>query len=209
MATQPAKAPPRRQRQDTLRNERAIIDAYADLLREGAHTPSMPAIAERCGLSLATAYRHFPAMEDLTRALVARILRDFRELMEPLDSPGPSLYTDVMEQWLEIVTQYRLAASRIRPQKGFAQRYAAGDPAALMIASIWGKAIRRMMAEADLPNEWFVRSLSINHALFNSSHLLDLLATTDLTRRDLALQITSIYLGALRGLREHSVAPRG
>jgi AcrR family transcriptional regulator len=46
------------------RTRRALIQATSDLLEEGIH-PTIDEVAERAGLSRATAYRHFPSIDDL------------------------------------------------------------------------------------------------------------------------------------------------
>ena len=49
--------------------ERRLVEAYMDLLETGTpHGVSMPAVAERAGVSVRTLYRYFPNKDDLQRA---------------------------------------------------------------------------------------------------------------------------------------------
>lgn len=73
-------------------SERAIA-ATVELVREaGDLTFTMPAVAERAGISLRTLYRHFSSRNDLVSALA--LVADQAEAL----GPPPSL--DQLEQWL-------------------------------------------------------------------------------------------------------------
>ncbi len=58
--------------ENRARTREALVTATAALLREGLH-PTIEQVAQRAGLSRATAYRHFPGMDDLLwQAQIAR-----------------------------------------------------------------------------------------------------------------------------------------
>jgi AcrR family transcriptional regulator len=63
--------------------EARIIEAYLDLL-ETASTrgASMPAVADRAGVSVRTLYRYFPNRDDLEQAAAGWLERGTREAME-------------------------------------------------------------------------------------------------------------------------------
>jgi AcrR family transcriptional regulator len=79
-----------RQRPDVWSTHRAdirerIVDAYMELLETASPTGvSMPAVAERAGVSVRTFYRYFPSKDDLQRVAAGWFERRTRAAM---DSP--------------------------------------------------------------------------------------------------------------------------
>ena len=62
-------------RQEQQRATRArILEALADVLTEGGNA-TVPAVAERAGVSERTVYRHFPTRDDLFSALFGAVMR--------------------------------------------------------------------------------------------------------------------------------------
>ncbi|MDX6280359.1 MAG: hypothetical protein QOH03_1430 [Kribbellaceae bacterium] len=47
--------------QQKHRTRQALLDAYFALLREGGESPTVAQVAEKAGISVATAYRYFPS----------------------------------------------------------------------------------------------------------------------------------------------------
>jgi AcrR family transcriptional regulator len=72
------------------RTREAIVSAASDLLRAGG-TPSLDAIAERAGVSRATAYRYFPGLERLLSEAVT-------DLLVPQDVLGAGAPSDPFER---------------------------------------------------------------------------------------------------------------
>jgi TetR/AcrR family transcriptional repressor of mexCD-oprJ operon len=68
-------------RADARRNERAILQAAAQLLAEDP-SASMQAIADVAGLSRPTVYRRFPNREELVEAIRREALAEILELLE-------------------------------------------------------------------------------------------------------------------------------
>src|SRR5581483_5695478 len=62
-------------------NRDAVLDALAELFREGVYEPSANEIAERAGLSPRSLFRYFDDVDDLHRATVERQLRRARRLV--------------------------------------------------------------------------------------------------------------------------------
>src|SRR5829696_728974 len=61
---------PRPQRADARRNHERILVAARDAFAQAGRDVQMPDIARAAGVGVGTLYRHFPAKEDLVRALV-------------------------------------------------------------------------------------------------------------------------------------------
>src|SRR5262245_49618761 len=63
--------------------EGRIVDAYMELLETASPTGvSMPAVAERAGVSVRTLYRYFPSKDDLQRVAAGWFERRTRAAME-------------------------------------------------------------------------------------------------------------------------------
>ena len=60
-----------------------IVDAFLDLLDGGRRGMSMPAVAERAGVSVRTLYRYFPSKDELQRYAAGWLDRRVPDAMEP------------------------------------------------------------------------------------------------------------------------------
>jgi len=106
----------RRQRTQVTRKN--IVDAWIALQTEGTLRPSMQQISERAGVSLRTAFQHFPEKHLLTRAVLDELTRQSR-----FDTPPPELaphsaleprikrFLDVRARQLEALTPHRRVAN--------------------------------------------------------------------------------------------------
>jgi AcrR family transcriptional regulator len=63
-------------------NRAAVLDALADLYREGVYAPSAAEIAERAGLSSRSLFRYFDDVDDLNRATIDTQLTRARPLLD-------------------------------------------------------------------------------------------------------------------------------
>ena len=69
-APSPTETECRPQRADARRNRERILVAARDAFATAGRDVQMPEIARQAGVGVGTLYRHFPAKEDLVRALV-------------------------------------------------------------------------------------------------------------------------------------------
>jgi len=105
-------------RQRTQITRKNIIDAAIALQNEGNMRPSMQQISARAGVSLRTAFQHFPEKHQLTHAVLDELTRAFR-----VDPPTPELaphsaleariarFLDVRTRYLEALTPHRRASN--------------------------------------------------------------------------------------------------
>ena len=87
--------PDRPLRADAARNRARVLEvAYDTFAAEGLSVP-IDEIARRAGVGAGTVYRHFPAKEDLFRAVVEdriqRIIDEGRSLLDT-EKPGEALF---------------------------------------------------------------------------------------------------------------------
>lgn len=76
---------------------RLLLDTAMQLIREAGHVPSMGEVAQRSGVSRATAYRYFPSRSALIAAVMDASLGPVREFSSP-HADGPSRVRDVFEK---------------------------------------------------------------------------------------------------------------
>src|SRR4051812_50043974 len=69
-AAPPATPEPGPQRADARRNREGILGAAREVFAQTGRDVQMPDVARAAGVGVGTLYRHFPAKEDLIRALV-------------------------------------------------------------------------------------------------------------------------------------------
>ncbi|WP_030164614.1 TetR/AcrR family transcriptional regulator [Spirillospora albida] len=72
----------------------ALLDAAESLLSEhGTQALTLAAVADRAGVSKGGLLYHFPTKEALVKALVARVIAEFDELIASYDDGTPGSYT--------------------------------------------------------------------------------------------------------------------
>jgi AcrR family transcriptional regulator len=108
-------APARGKRADARRNEKALLDAAAEVFVASGVEAPIREIAARAGVGTATIYRHFPTRADLIVAV-------YRHQVEGLAQAGPDLLAkegspyQALRRWIDLfvdflVTKHGLAGA--------------------------------------------------------------------------------------------------
>src|SRR5215218_4299477 len=100
---------PRPLRSDARRNRERILAAAQEVFAEAGRDVQMPDIARAAGVGVGTLYRHFPAKEDLVRALVRdKVQAGIETACEALtrDDPWEAI------EWLVHQSAAKMAGSR-------------------------------------------------------------------------------------------------
>ena len=111
MATNPPipATEPRSLRADARRNRERILAAAREVFAQEGRGVQMPDVARAAGVGVGTLYRHFPAKEDLVRALVedkvCAVIDTSREALTR-DDPGEAI------EWVVHQNAEKMAASR-------------------------------------------------------------------------------------------------
>jgi AcrR family transcriptional regulator len=199
----PAAAPrQRRLRQDSIRNQQELVVAVGELLREDPDSATMPAVAERAGLSLATAYRYFPTLDELHRKFMLSVIDELYESTKTLESTGMDLFKETMSQWLRVVAEYGPAMVLVRSREGFLTRLKAGEPHACALERVWGPPVRQLLEEAGIDGRQLPYALSLFNAMFNSREIMDFRAVEGMPDEQLVQRCSRLYWGALQALRD-------
>jgi AcrR family transcriptional regulator len=108
-STTPTSATSRPLRADARRNRERILAAARDVFAKAGRDVQMPEVARAAGVGVGTLYRHFPAKEDLVRALVRdKVQAGIETASEALarDDPWEAI------EWLVNESAARMAVSR-------------------------------------------------------------------------------------------------
>jgi AcrR family transcriptional regulator len=187
-----------RPRKDVIRNNRAILKAAGDIIRVDPHSLTIPAVAERSGLSVPTVYRYFSSAEELLGSYMAEVDAQIRDYSHDCDSPGPTLFDDVLREWGHIVEVYGPGLVQLRSRRGFLERLNSGDSTMQMLREAWERPIRRLLRARAIDAEYFDSALFLFNMMFDPRELLDLTARGHTMDEVLAI-MKDAYLGALDG----------
>ena len=91
-------SPRRKPRADALRNRARLIEAAKEILGRGGPGASLEAVARNAGVGIGTLYRHFPAREDLFKAVYQREVEQLIELAGELEMQGGG--PEALRTWL-------------------------------------------------------------------------------------------------------------
>ena len=192
----------RRLRRDSIRNEQALIEAVGALLREDPDSATMPAVAERAGLSQATAYRYFTTLDQLHTRFMRSVVDQTLEKTRNLPGSGVELFESILRHWLKVVTEYGPAMVLVRSREGFMTRLEAGETHAVTLDKIWGTAIRQLLVEHGIDESKYPFALNLYNALMNSREVLDLRAVTGMSDDEIVSHYSRIYRASIQGLKD-------
>jgi AcrR family transcriptional regulator len=199
--THPGDGRQRRVRSDSVRNENALVRAVGELLKEAPESATMPTVAERAGLSLATAYRYFPTLDSLHRRFMLSVVEGLLWDTQALTSTGQQRFEEILRRWLKIVDEYGPAMVLVRSREGFLTRLEQKEPQTVTLDQIWGSAIRGIMDELGIARERYPLALALYNALLNSREILDVRFATGMDDEALTTHLTMVFRGAVSGLR--------
>jgi len=186
-----------RPRSDALRNRRRLLDATGEVLRTEPRRASMPYIAERAGLSVATAYRYFSSVDDLLNAYLHGVIIALRDHSHDAPRTGTALFRDVAREWARLLRTYGTAMVQLRSREGFLHRLHAHDPVITTVREAWERPIRTSMRELGVDASAFDHALFLCNLMFDPRELLDLTAS-GLPESEAVDRLTSAYFAALK-----------
>jgi AcrR family transcriptional regulator len=169
------------------------------MLRESPDSVTVVAVARRAGLSPATAYRHFPSLDDLRDAYLLDVMRVLRDYSRASTATGPALFDEVLKEWGCLLNRHGTAMVQLRSRRGFLQRLRDHDPVITAVHDAWGRPIRELTATHDRPDEIFLHALMLANVLFDPREVLDLVDAGQPVVDALAL-LSRAYHGAIAQL---------
>lgn len=193
-------------RRDAVRNRRRLLEAAGEILRTRPADVSMPVVANLAGLSVATAYRYFPTLDELLNTYLHQVITLLRDYSHDCPKTGAALFEDVVGEWGRLLQTYGAAMIQLRSRRGLLERLREGDPVITTVRDAWERPIRSLMRELGVADDRFDDALFLYNLLFDPREVLDLIGagmSQDSARR---LLVTTYY-GALMAFVDPPVIP--
>lgn len=191
------------QRKDVVRNNRAILQAAGEIMKVDPEGVTIPAVAERAGLSAPTVYRYYSSTEALLGRYLTEVVSQVRDFSHDCNTTGPALFDDVLAEWGKIVETYGPGLVQLRSRRGFLERLRAGDETMQVVREAWERPLRRLMRAHDLSDEHFESALFLFNMMFDPRELLDL-NRQGLEMPSALATLSGCYVAALQGLKHTS-----
>jgi AcrR family transcriptional regulator len=185
-------------REDARRNRQRLLDAAGWVMREEPTTATMPRIAQHAGLSVATAYRYFPALEDLLNAYLHYVYMQLRQFSHGSVARGRGLHTAVVGEWLRLVDIYGRSMVQLRPRTGLLDRLRSGDMVITVSREAWERPLRELLRSSDLSDDVFEVAFFFQNMLFDAREVLDLL-DQGMDGTVVATSLQAALIGAVQG----------
>ncbi|WP_245645187.1 TetR/AcrR family transcriptional regulator [Pseudonocardia acaciae] len=197
---------PPKMRSDARRNRRLLLEAAGEVLRTEPHRAAMPLIAERAGLSVATAYRYYSSLEDLLNAYLHGVIVALRDYSHDCPRTGKALFEDVVHEWFRLLRLYGSAMVQLRAREGFLHRLRDNDVVISTVRDAWERPVRSVMRDIGVPDEEFDYALFLYNILFDPREILDLL-DSGFSEEGAIRKMVATYYAALRGWTLNSPQP--
>lgn len=194
-------APPhggRAKRRDAVRNRQRILDAVGDVLREEPEALSIPTVADRAGLSVATTYRYFPSLEDLLTSYMRGVVVELRDYSHDCTATGTALFEDVANHWARQLRLHGPAMAQLRSRQGFLRRLLDNEELTSIVRDAWERPIRAVLRNLNVPDDHFNHALFLYNVLFDPREVLDLI-DTGLQESEAVDRLVAAYYGAVEG----------
>jgi len=102
-----SEGPPAPERGVRAQKHRLLLSTAMTLIRSAGHVPTVAEVAQRCGVSRATAYRYFPSRSALIVAVMDATLGPVRRFSSE-HKDGPSRVRDVFENTFPRFREYEV-----------------------------------------------------------------------------------------------------
>ena len=188
---------PTRRRIDAERNRARILRAAGELFR-GDESATMPAIARRAELSVATAYRFFPSLGDLRAEYLRSVIVELADYSERSEAQGADLFADVLGEWLRLQRVYGDAIIQLRSREGYLTRLRSEDPVITTVRRAWAEPITHLLDDMGLSDLDLEDALYLHNILFDPREIRDLRVQRGWSDTTIAARLTHVYRALLR-----------
>jgi AcrR family transcriptional regulator len=190
-------APRSRSDRKSQGNRERLLDAAGEVMRSDPDHASMAVIAERAGVSMATAYRYFPSLADVLNGYLQRVYIQLRDASHDCPATGRELYSSVIEEWLHLVEIYGRAMVQLRPRSGLLARLYQHDLVVTTSRDAWERPLRAVLRQEALPDDLFDYAFFLHNMMFDAREILDL-SDNGLTQDEIRTHLSSAFIGALK-----------
>ncbi|MCS4593312.1 TetR/AcrR family transcriptional regulator [Brevibacterium sediminis] len=158
----------------------------------------MPEIAEKAELSVATAYRFFPSMEDLRSEYLRSVIEQLADFSESSQEQGRSLFDQVLAEWLRLQTKFGDAIISLRSSEGYLTRLRRGEAVIATTRRAWEEPIRQLLGELGMQPIPIDEALYLHNLLFDPRDVKDLRTQLGWTEPEIRRRLTKNYCALLR-----------
>lgn len=185
-------------RRDTRRNRRRLLAAASQLVHEGEEL-TLQRVAELADIAIATAYRHFPSIQDLVYAYVLAVVEDFASFSDSSESRDEDLFAEVLNHWIQLIQAHGHLMVSHRSRRGFLERLHEEDRIITSIEKAWRKPLKQLMDAKVIDASLISQGLFLCNQLFDPRDVLDLIYEDKIDPENLAPYLMATFEGALRG----------
>ncbi|GAA1559691.1 TetR family transcriptional regulator [Kribbella lupini] len=181
-----------------MRNRQRLLDATAEVLRAEPDDLSIPTVAARAGLSVATTYRYFPSLEDLLTNYMLGVVVQLRDYSHDCTKTGTALFEDVATHWARQLRLHGPAMVQLRSRRGFLRRLRDNDELTGVVRDAWERPIRGVLRQLGVSDDHFDHALFLYNVLFDPREVLDLV-DTGLREAEAVRRLVAAYYAAVQG----------
>jgi AcrR family transcriptional regulator len=187
-----------RMRSDTRRNQRRLLEAASEVVRESPDDVTMQKIAARAEIAVATAYRYFSSVDELLAAYMVNVIGQLQEYGDHAIGQGRALFEDLVGEWIRLIGVHGPALVQLRSRRGFLERLHTEDALIAAVADVWRRPVRQLLRDLDMSDAELPYALFLYNMIFDPREILDLTARSGWTSAKVQARLTACYLGALR-----------
>jgi AcrR family transcriptional regulator len=184
-------------RSDTRRNQRRLLEAASEIVRESPDDVTMQKIAARAEIAVATAYRYFSSVDELLAAYMVNVIGQLQEYCDHATGQGQALFEDVVGEWIRLVEVHGRALVQLRSRRGFLERLRSEDVLITAVAGVWRRPVRQLLRDLGRSDAELPYALFLYNMIFDPREILDLTAGSGWAASDVQARLTGCYLGAL------------
>lgn len=175
------------------------MEAVRAVARNEPGELTMQTVAGHAGIGLATAYRHYPTVDDLLAAYSIAVVAEIGRFGAESALNGRRLFVACVERWVELLDEHGSALIQLRSRHGFLDRLRSGDEAIRAVQAAWRRPVHELLDDLDVPTVELDHALFLWNTIFDPREIDDLRTQTVLTSEEVVTQLISAYAGALRG----------
>lgn len=181
---------------DARRNRARLLRAAGEVFREDDEV-TMPLIAERAELSVATAYRFFPSLDDLRSEYLRTVIEQLAEYSECSRAQGRELFDKVLCEWLRLQSVFGDAIISLRSREGYLSRLNHGEPVISTVRRAWEEPVSQLLNDLNIDDIVIEDALYLHNILFDPRDVKDLRSERGWSDAEIQSRLTNAYCAVL------------
>lgn len=184
-------------RADTQRSRTQLINAAGRLFGAGT-AASMADVAASAGISTATAYRHFPSVDDVLAAYRFEVGRELLDFSNAQEASGRDLLDRVCRKWVQLVVLHGGSMIHTRSPEGYLARIRDGAYYVTVQAEAMKRPLEEVTRDLGTGNHGD-EALFLWNVFFDPREIFDLIHSIGLTPEQVSNRLVRTFTAALKG----------